>query len=322
MKKTFKIILGIFVLLGIMGAYYLFNKPIASESAVSTITVTDSVGRQVVVPKHPQRVIILNPSNLEIYYAAGGKAIAKPNTNSFNEELQGKIKDLPETGMIHSPNLEKILSLKPDLIIGTDVPYHNAIIPPLTEAGIPVLINSIKSYEDVLQTLTFFGQLANTEKLSEAKRAEIEAEYQAVIAAVKGKIPPRSLIIFGSPDSFSMATKKSFSGNLINILGGGNIADAVSDRTDAYVGLSMEYITQQNPEIIFLITMGNAAQVSNNLKKDMAENSIWQGVSAVKTGRIYELPANLFTVNPGTQVAEAMSILSSYLYPEVAANGK
>ncbi|HIU64927.1 MAG TPA: ABC transporter substrate-binding protein [Candidatus Avacidaminococcus intestinavium] len=314
MRKIFKVIVVFFILLAILGGYYTFKQKATNSGAAQTITVVDSVGRSVVIPEKPQRVIILNPSNIEIYYAAGGTTIAKPLSTSYNAELKEKLASLPETGIIHSPNLEKILSLQPDLIIGTDVPYHHAIIPPLEAAGIPILINSINSYEDVLRTLDLFGQLAGTESSAQQKKEAVMAEYKKVQTAAQNKQPPRSLIIFGAPNSFSMATKKSFSGNLVESLGGGNIADEVSDSYDAYVSLSMEYVTRKDPEVIFVITMGDADKAIESLRRDLRENPIWHDISAVRNNRIYQLPANLFTVNPGTQLAEAMTILSSYMY--------
>jgi ABC-type Fe3+-hydroxamate transport system, periplasmic component len=279
-------------------------------------TVIDSAGREIVIPEHPKRVVILNASNLELYYAAGGQAIAKPVSSAFDVKLQKKIADIPEIGFIHSPNLEKIVSLQPDLVIGTNVPFHNALKDALQKAGIPLYINSISSYEDVLKTITFYGELTNTKDRAIEKRRKIETEYAAVINQVKGKKIPKSLIVFGSPDSYSMATKKSFSGDLVNRLGGGNIADLNNNFGDSYVPLSMEYITQKDPEVIFIITMGNSQKVMENFKTNMKENPIWNDVSAVKNDRIYQLPADLFTVNPGTQVAKAMLLLAEYLYPE------
>lgn len=318
MQKFFRYLTGILFIIIITSIYFLFfSSPESEGKSIKTVrTVTDSIGRKVTLPAHPQRVVMLNPSNLEIYYAAGGKVIAKPSSTSYPTEIAQKIKDVPEIGIIHSPNLEKILSLQPDLIIGVNIPFHTAMSDALKNAGIPLFINSINSYEDVLHTLDFYGELANTADVAAAKRKQIEAEYDTVIAGSHNKLPPRSLIIFGSTDSFSMATKKSFSGDLVKRLGGGNIADLDNSLLDAYVPLSMEYITKKDPEVIMIITMGNPQTVIRHFRTDLAKNPIWNEISAVRNGRIHQLPANLFTVNPGTQTAEAMSIISSYLYPQ------
>jgi iron complex transport system substrate-binding protein len=317
MQKYFHKFLVMLLILIVFAIYFFMERAVPQIQPEQNIRiVVDSAGRKIVIPEHPKRVVILNASNLELYYAAGGQAIAKPVSSAFDVELQKKIADIPEIGFIHSPNLEKIISLHPDLVIGTNVPFHNALKDALQKAGIPLYINSISSYEDVLKTITFYGELANAKDRAIEKRRQIETEYTAVINKAKGEKTPKSLIIFGSPDSYSMATKKSFSGDLVNRLGGGNIADLNNNFGDSYVPLSMEYITQKDPEVIFIITMGNSKKVMENFKNDMKENPIWNDVNAVKNGRIYQLPADLFTVNPGTQVAKAMSLLAEYLYPE------
>jgi iron complex transport system substrate-binding protein len=317
MQKYFHKFLVILLILIVCAIYFFMERAAPQIQCEQNVrTVIDSAGREIVIPEHPKRVVILNASNLELYYAAGGQAIAKPVSSAFDVKLQKKIADIPEIGFIHSPNLEKIVSLQPDLVIGTNVPFHNALKDALQKAGIPLYINSISSYEDVLKTITFYGELTNTKDRAIEKRRKIETEYAAVINQVKGKKIPKSLIVFGSPDSYSMATKKSFSGDLVNRLGGGNIADLNNNFGDSYVPLSMEYITQKDPEVIFIITMGNSQKVMENFKTNMKENPIWNDVSAVKNGRIYQLPADLFTVNPGTQVAKAMLLLAEYLYPE------
>lgn len=177
MKNIFRCLMGLLLLVVFISIYFFTNKLQQTSAEVKVRTVTDCVGREVAIPEHPQRVIILNPSNLEIYYAAGGKAVAKPTSSSFDEELKKKIADVPEIGIIHSPNLEKIISLKPDMVIGTNVPYHNTIAAALKEAGIPLYINSISTYEDVLHTLDFYGQLAGTETVALDKKKEVEDSY-------------------------------------------------------------------------------------------------------------------------------------------------
>ena len=276
--------------------------------------VTDSIGRQVQIPQHPQRVVALNASNLELYYAAGGTVVGKPLSNALPLELIKATQDVPAVGIIHSPDVEKILALKPDLVLGIDIPFHHNLIDILAKADIPIIINSLDKYEDVLQTLDFYGELTNKRSLAAQKKQAIETQYQQILAQIQGEKVPKSLIIWGSPASFSMATNKSFSGDLVNRLGGGNIADAQNKLNTAFVPLSMEYITAKDPEVIFLITHGSEEKVLAKFRQELSTNPIWQNISAVKNNRVYQLPAPLFSVNPGTQVGESLQIIANYLY--------
>ena len=320
MKKSFKyLIVIVAVLLVLTGGLFLYGRTDDTLAAgdESMQLVTDSSKRSVAIPKQPKRVLILNASNLEIFYAVGGEVIGKATSPSYPEYLKDKIRDIPEVGMIHTPNLEKIISLKPDLVIGTKIPFHTALAGPLKAAGIPLYINGIDSYQDVLKSVEFFGSLTGKPELAAAKQQEIDNNYHAALNKSKAEHGPKTLIVWGSPDSFSMATKYSFSGNMLNSVGGTNIADFDNTLKGLYVPLSMEYITQQNPEVIMVITMGeDTSGIMDKFKKELQTNMVWKDVSAVQNGRVYQLPPSLFTVNPGTQIADAAIIMANYLHSE------
>lgn len=310
--KRFILLFFIFIL--VILTFFMFNRSNINSNKGETISLQDSTGTEVEMPIHPQKIIFLNASNLEIFTSIGGKAAGKINSTSYPSDIKEQIENIPEVGMIHAPNVEKIMSLKPDLVIGTQVPFHLMLRKPFAVAGIPLYVNMINSYEDVLNSIDLFGKLANKQDVAAKKRAEIERDYAEL---TKNTIPnsgPKTLIIFGSPDSFSMATNKSFSGDLLQKLGGRNITDAVSNGKDSsYLPISMEYLTKENPEVILLITMGNEAEVMQKLRKEMSSNSVWQDIDAVKNNQVYQLPANLFTVNPGTHIIESMKLMQKYL---------
>ena len=152
MNQVIKLITAVIVicLVGAIGWMALRNNG-AAEAA--TREVTDSTGAKITIPVHPKRVVFLNASNLDMYYAAGGTAVGKPTSTSITPDLQEKTKDVPEVGIIHNPNMETILSLRPDLVIGVNVPFHTGIRETLANAGIPLYINNLNTYDDVLNTV-------------------------------------------------------------------------------------------------------------------------------------------------------------------------
>ena len=273
--------------------------------------------RQGTHPAEPKRIVFLNASNLEIFASIGGKAVGRPTSTSYPNDIKESIKDIPEVGMIHAPNLEKIMSLKPDLVVGTNVPFHVMLRKPLEMAGVPLYLNMINSYEDVLKSIDDFGCFAGRDKEAAVKRAQIEKEYAALTQDVQKGRGPKVLIIFGSPDSFNMSTKKSFGGDLAERLGAVNIADKAENVKDSsYIPLSMEFVAKENPDIVMLITMGGSKEILEKLRANMRDNAIWHDVNAVKNNRVYQLPPSLFTVNPGTHTIDAMKIMKEYMYGE------
>lgn len=282
----------------------------ASQSG--NLVLVDSTGRQVNVAAHPQRVVILNASNVDLYVAAGGgdNVVGKASSQAYSDAVNQATATAQDVGIIHSPNVEAIVALQPDLVIGTNVPYHQNLIPTLEKAGIPVYINSLNSFEDIYHTLELYGRLTDHSQQAEEKINAMKSQRQELLDQSQGKTPPKSVIIFGNPESFSMATKKTFTGSLVEQLGGGNLG-----KGDAYIPLSMEFLAAQNPDAIFVIMMGNPQTMQEKLRTDLEANPAWAGTNAVKNNRVHILPYNLFTVNPGTQAIEAMETLADYMYP-------
>lgn len=310
-----KIILGVFVVILAVVGYFFMHRSSVSLTEENSLVLKDSLGEEVRVPKQPQRLIFMNTSNLEIYLAVGGdKAIGRAESSNYPADLKEAFEKVPSVGAIYAPNLEKIMGMKPDLVIGTNVPFNVALRKPFQVAGVPLYINVINSYEDVLRSVDLFGALAGKEKEAAAKRQKIEADYAALTKGMQPKSGAKTLVLFGSTDSFSMATSKSFTGDLLARLGAVNIADGADVKADsAYIPLSLEYVTKQDPEVLMLITMGDPKAVEEHLNKEIAGNAAWKDVQAVKNGRVHVLPANLFTVNPGTHIIDAMKLLQGYL---------
>lgn len=313
-----KVIIGIIVVvvIGIIAGITHVWQTQSSASVGAMQTVTDSTGTQVDIPTHPKRVVFLNPSNLDLFVAAGGAdmIVGKPKSEAFSPEVKQAVANVTEIGIIHSPNVEKILSLKPDLVIGVNVPFHNQIRKTLEDNGIPLYINSLDNYEDTVKTLTFFGTLTGKTDLVKQKIDELNTKVQEIEKIKQGKKSPKTLIIFSSPASNNMATGKSFSGDILHRLGGTNIADFDTSLKGAYVPLSMEYVVKQNPDTIFIISMGTSEQMKAQLRGQMKLNSAWNQLKAVQENRVFDLPMNLFTVNPGSHIGDAMVYMANCLY--------
>ena len=313
-----KIGLGLAILFVVLGiGFLLFSGRIAGpgETANATMKVTDSTGRDVDIPLHPKRVVILNASNVDLYVAAGGgdNIAGIATSEAYSDEVKKAMANAKEVGIIHSPSVETILSLQPDLVIGTNVPFHQALTETLGKAGIPLYINSVNTFDDLYSSITLFGRLNGQEQVAEKKIADMKADYKAVMEDVKDRMPPKSLIIFGNPQSFNMATQKTFTGNLIQCLGGGNIADTIND-SNAYIPLNLEFLTKENTEVIFIIMMGDKKAMEEKVRTELEGHPAWQNVKAVQNKRVYILPFNLFTINPGVKAIEALKMVKGYMY--------
>ena len=310
------------VLLLAVSAFFVFrsqSQP-AAEQAAARYTVTDSAGRQVEIPRHPKRVIALNASNLELFYAAGGKVIGRPSTEALPDDVKAAVQQIPAVGTTPNPNIEQIIALQPDLILGVNMPFHHQLLPVLEKAGIPILLQSVDNYQEIIDTLRFYGELAGQPEKADAAIAKIQSRYEEILAVSKQRQAPEVVVVWGSPESFNMATDSSFNGDLVKRLGAVNVAGQynLSNAQLGYVPLSMEYVARQNPDMIFLITHSPDANVNAKFKNELADHPAWRGLKAVQNRQVHLLPYNLFAVYPGTRVGEAMTVLAAFLYPEVA----
>lgn len=282
----------------------------------SSRNLRDSTGTEVAVPIHPRRVVILNPSNVDLYVAAGGKEtlVGRPTTKSFSKETMEAVKDVKTVGMIHQPSAETIVDLHPDLVIGVNVPYHVQLRDVLAASGIPLYINALDSYEDVLKTLTLYGELTGEEKAAEASLAKVKTAYEEAVSQSQGESGPTALILFRTPQGSQMGTAKSFAGDILHRLGGKNIADDQGAAKEAYAALSQEYVAERDPQKIFIISMGNTPDQLKDFEESLRTDKAWNGLTAVQSGEVYVLPGELFTINPGMRIGDAMHFMAKCLY--------
>ena len=119
------------VILLILGGAWLYMKSDQNVDSVNSETriVTDGTGKELIIPTKPKRVIILSAAGTGMYLAVsdGETMVGRIESNSFTKEESEKLAKLESIGKANSPNLEKILALKPDLVIGVEMPFQRQL---------------------------------------------------------------------------------------------------------------------------------------------------------------------------------------------------
>lgn len=318
---------GVVVSAGFLAASFLGFTPLlypwsvsasGSQTERATQTVTDQAGKTMEIPLHPQRVVILDPSDTDLYTAAGGTStiVGKPTTKNFSAEVAQKLAAVPEVGILHQPNAETILGLHPDLVVTIRAPINNGLADILQKSGIPLYTNQLDSYDDAIRTLQFFGSLTGHTDTAEKAAEKLKTERASAISRGAGRIGPKTLILVSASKSTQAATSNSFSGSLAKELGAQNIADNTAAGDASLVQLSQEEIAGANPDVIFIITIGKNQDASAALAESMKSDPAWSTISAVQQGRVYPLPQALFLVNPGMRMGSAMNEMATALWGE------
>ena len=193
---------------------------------------------------------------------------------------------------------------------------NEKLIETLAANNIQTLVIEMKSYEDVKREVTTFAALTG----EKAKGEELIAKMDADIDAVRASIPQekkRISIIHSTGQGLSVQLDGSIAGNIAKMLGWENTASGMPalDKNPDAAPYSMETLVAQNPDIIFVTSMGEEAEIRASMEAMFAGSPAWQSVSAVRDGRVYYLPQELFLFSPGIQYPEAVKYMARLIYP-------
>ena len=277
-------------------------------------------GAEVSVPRRPQRVVVLTAASMETWVAAGGGAqiIARPKASMSPASVHARVnKDASDLGLPGNVSIENIIRQNPDLVVGSAMlSTQNMIVQPLNATNIPFLAFPNFSIEEICQEIALCGELTGNEELAQQEIKRIKDNIEKEAKRRRDSAPKkRVLLIWGTPVSFSMALPNSRQGDVLRLAGGENIA--VNPGTDArFIPFSLEYAVQADPDYVLFMTHGNREKVQAQMEKTLAESSAWREIRAVREGRAIVLPPELFAVNPGPRIDEAVVFLSRLIYPD------
>lgn len=277
------------------------------------LTLADSNGRNVTLARKPERIIPLSSSFIDLLYAAGGKAVARPGSTIGNLPLPARA--LPEVGHVAHINLEQVVALRPDLVIGYQG-IHEKLIPAFKASQIPFMIVRLKTDADVRQALILFGRISGTPEQAGRAAAELNQRIRAVVERLPAS-GPKIAILHASARNVTLQLAGSIAGNVANLLNLQNIAAGhLADGVDS-VPFSMEKLVEGDPDVIFIAFTGDITKNGNRLGDEVYSNPAWNQLRAVRSHKLYYLPMELFLLNPGLRYDEAVLYMARLVYPEL-----
>lgn len=276
----------------------------------------DSQDNETTITKNPERVIVLQNSILEIWDQAGGKVIGR--VEESEDKIVENAASAEVVGGVGSPSLEKILSLEPDLVIvASSYAAQREMIPSLQQSGIEIIALDNDLLEDYYKTVRLFTAITGREDLYENHVNEIQKSVDEIVAKAPTDKNYKVVILFATAKSVTVRDSNSLVGEILNDLNTVNISDAADDVTDTKT-FSMEKILQENPDFIFVQTMGSDLEkIEEKLKSEVLDNPAWASLTAVKEDRYIVLPKDLYLYKPNQRYPEAYEGLAKVLYPDV-----
>lgn len=231
---------------------------------------------------------------------------------STNYEVSNKIKDLPQVGLPMNPDLERIKALKSDVYIASGA-LEEMIGDKLRSGGINVEYCNLDSYDSVKKSILDLSKKYGKEENGKELIKEIEKKEKVVMKEANPNKKVKVMILFGAPGHFMLATKNSFTGNLIDKLGGENIANKINLKGE-YVPFSLETALQENPDVIFRMYHGYIDEAKKQTEKEFKNNPQWQKFKAVKENKVYDLDPKYFGVTGDLKIVDSLEKMKNYLY--------
>ena len=260
----------------------------------------------------PRRIISVIPAATEILFAigAGPQVVGVGSFDTFPAEVN----KLPKVGALLDPDVERILSLKPDLVLiyasQADLKRQ------LQRAGIRIYEYKHAGLADVTSTIRALGDVTgHVEKAAEVS-ASIERALDEIRARVGNRPKPSTLLVFGHERGALRGIYASggvgFLDDMLAIAGGLNVFADVKQQA---VQASTEQIIARRPEVILEIRASNSALPPADRQ---AEARVWDAlasVPAVRTHRVMFVVDDRLVI-PGPRVADGTRLMAQALHPE------
>lgn len=284
-----------------------------TEDSGGYYSFTDSLQNSVVLEDKPDKVVSLVGSYAETWLLAGGE-LAGVTSDVVSERKMDLPQDIEIVGTIKDPNLEEILDISPDFVLmSPDIENHVKISETLKKANIPHGFFKVEHFEDYLNMLDICTDITGNKELYNKNGLDIQKQIDEVLAKVDSENSSDILLIRAFSSGAKAKDDDNMACRILNDLGTTNIA---SKHKSLLEDLSIEEIIQEDPEYIFVVTMGDSQEAINALKEGIEKNPAWENLSAVKNGRYIVLPKELFHYKPNARWGESYEYLAKILYPE------
>jgi iron complex transport system substrate-binding protein len=258
----------------------------------------------------PRRIVSLIPAVTEMLFAigAGPRVIAVSSFDRYPPEVA----NLQKVGALIDPDVERILSLRPDLvaIYGSQTDLREQ----LERAKIPTYVYSHAALADITMTMRGLGDRIGHSRAAVDLARRIESRIGRIRQRVSTLPRPRTLVVF---DREPLALRGIYASggfgfihDMLDAAGGENVFADVKQQA---VQATTELILARRPDVILELRGDPIA--ADTKRREIATWQALASVPAVRTGRVYFVDQQL-TVIPGPRVADAIELIARTLHPD------
>jgi iron complex transport system substrate-binding protein len=262
---------------------------------------TDEMGRKVVVPDHPHRVICLMPSVTDTVYAlgAGDDVVAISDFTKYPAAALSK----PSVGNLITPSIETILSLHPDLVIGVQPMGPMEITDQMERVGIPIFLVSPHGIAGIFHSVETIGEALNRPQQADTLVHSLQQRVEAVKARTNHLPAPRVFMPVWY-DPITTIGKHAFITEIVDAAGGHSITD---DLSTEWPEVSLEVVLSRAPDALLLVRGGKTTM------KVLENRPGWSSMAAIKAHRVYYVDDRINFPSP--VAIDALEDLAKQFHP-------
>ncbi|XKF14418.1 cobalamin-binding protein [Halomonas sp. BLK-85] len=282
---------------GLAGLLLAVSLPVSADSPYCA---TDDLGDPLCLDAPAQRIAALSPGATELAFAAGAgeQVVAVVAHSDYPPEAEG----LPSVGDHQRIDLEALLSLQPDLVIGWVSGNPPAQLEKLAALGLPVFYLEPQHFDGIASAIERLASLAG----SDAQGYPAAEDFRNQMAALKARyadLEPVSVFYQVWESPLMSVNDENFIGQIISLCGGDNI---MGEQARQVPRLNAEVVIAEDPAAI--VTGGNGENSRNGLEH-------WRQypeLSAVANDHLFVVPSSLIQ-RPTPRLAQGARLLCEQL---------
>ena len=266
----------------------------------------DDLGRKVEITPSPKRIVSLAPGITEVLYGLGLDGEIAGVTIYCNYPEAARLK--PKIGGFTNISVEKILSLNPDLIIGTADGNRKETVMRLESLGMPVFITNPKTLDEILGMVLAIGRITGKEREAKKLTLDLKNRVKNLSSLVNGRRKKSVFFQVGGEPIITVG-RDTVHNQLITLAGGVNIAGG--EKT-LYPRYSVEEVIARQPEVIILTSMKYETDVSTIWNKWRK----WPHIPAVRDNRLHIIDTDLID-RSSPRIVDGLAEMVKIIHPEV-----
>jgi ABC-type Fe3+-hydroxamate transport system substrate-binding protein len=271
--------------------------PQTAASLAGAVATRDDAGRTVRLAAPARRIVSLLPATTETLVALGAADLLVARTD---HDTDPAVADLPSVGGGLTPSLERIASLRPDLVIAWEEAGTARIRPRLEELGIAVFAVQTRDTAGIYANIERFGHLTGREASADSLAAAMRGELVAVARSVQSSAHPSVLYVIGL-EPLLIAGPRLFIGEVLEVAGGRNAFPEVTAHSPQ---VSMEEVVRRRPDVVLLPSGGDSLAVLRRIRGTPG----WRELM-VEGGSRFELLPHDILHRPGPSIVPAAQAL-------------